>query len=335
MTNTTKTRLIAVFIAFSLGVTWFLLTRGAANGNNQNSLTLYVFVADSHIHGHYDQLAGVWKARIGGNWIAGRLADAFAQEGALTDAAYQNVFGAYNAVWLLLIFAMLICLADNPVFTIPLVFAGLCYSLTPPGEVTIFPWDLPSMFFWTLSFLLWQRKHYRWMLAAIVLGTVFKETVAVTALLFFFTTIRWRRRWAFFGVTFVACLLLRLWITQAVMGQTQLFTADSGGHLSSNVLKELFTPHLNHFLWANAGTFIVALFLPMKTRVDKGTKLVLVVFLAGLMAACALAGTGLEFRQLLDVLPMSVLYLNRTIQNWRTSEVGPSLPPAPSPENRQ
>ncbi len=329
MTNTTKTKLIVAFIALSLCVTWFLLSRASANGNSKNSLTLYVFVADSHIRNHYDMLADVWKPRIGGNWIAGRLADAFAHDGCLTDAAYQNVFGLYNAVWLSLIFAAFICLADNPVFVIPLVFAGMCYSLTPPDDVTIFPWDLPSIFFWTLSFLLWQRKNYLWMLAAIVLGTVFKETVAVTALLFFFTTISWRKRWAFFGAAFVACLLLKLWITHAVMGQAQVFTADSHEHLSFNVLKGLFTPHLNHFIWVNAGTFMVALFLPMKTLIDKGTKFVLVAFFAGLTAACVLAGTDFEFRQFLDVLPISVLYLNRTIQNWRTSEVGPGmlLPP--------
>ncbi len=323
MTTTTRTKLIAAFIALSLCATWFSLMRAAANGNSKNSLTLYVFVADSHIHGHYDQLADVWKPRIGGNWIAGRLADAFADDGRLTEAAYQNVFGAYHAVWLLLIFATLICLADNPMFVIPLMFAGLCYSLTPPDNVTFFPWDLPSMFFWTLSFLLWQRKNYRWMLATIVLGTMFKETVAVMALLFFFTTISWRQRWALFGAAFVACLLLKLWITYAVMGQARVFTADSGGHLSFHVLKGLFTPHLNHVIWVNAGTFIVALFLPMRTLIDRGTKLVLAAFFAGLTVACVLAGTDFEFRQFLDVLPVSVLYLNRTIQNWRTSAASP------------
>ena len=322
MTTTTRTKLIAAFIALSLCVTWFSLTHASANGNSKNSLTLYVFVADSHIHGHYDQLADVWKPRIGGNWIAGRLADAFARDGSLTDAAYQNVFGAYNAVWLLLIFAMLIGLTDNPLFVVALVFAGLCYSLTPPDNVTIFPWDLPSMFFWTLSFLLWQRKNYRWMLAAIVLGTMFKETVAVMAMLFFFTTMSWRQRWAFFGAAFVACLLLKLWITHAVMGQARVFTADSGGGFGFNVLKGLFIPHLNHVVWVNAGTFVVALFLPMRTLIDKGTKLVLVAFFAGLTVACVLAGTDFEFRQFLDVLPISVLYLDRTIQNWRPSEAG-------------
>ncbi|HYA78894.1 MAG TPA: hypothetical protein VED19_00105 [Candidatus Nitrosopolaris sp.] len=323
MTTTTRTKLMAAFIALSLCVTWFALMRAAANGNSKNSLTLYVFVADSHSRGHYDQLADVWKPRIGGNWIAGRLADTFAEDGRLTEAAYQNVFGAYNAGWLLLIFAALICWADNPLFVIPLVFAGLCYSLTPPDNVTFFPWDLPSMFFWTLSFLLWQRKHYPWMLATIVLGTVFKETVAVMAILFFFTTISWRRRWVFFGAAFVACLLLKLWISHAVMGQARIFTADSNGHLSFNVLKGLFTAQLNHVIWVNGGTFIVALFLPMKALADKGTKLVLIAFFAGLTMACVLAGTDFEFRQFLDVLPVSALYLNRTIQNWRTSEASP------------
>lgn len=143
-----------------------MFTRAAASGNSHNSLTLYIFVADSHVHGHYDQLADVWKPRIGGNWIAGRLCDAFAQDGGLSLPVYQNIFGFYNAAWLALIFTALICLADNALFVIPLVFAGMGYTLTPPDAVAITPWDLPSMFFWTLSFLLWQRKNYLWMLTA-------------------------------------------------------------------------------------------------------------------------------------------------------------------------
>ena len=36
-------------------------------------------------------------------------------------------------------------------------------------------------------------------------------------------------------------------------------------------------PHINHFIWVNGGTFIVALFLPMKTLNDRGTKFILLV----------------------------------------------------------
>jgi hypothetical protein len=320
MINLIKLRLVTAFIALSLCATWFVFTRAAAHGNSHNSLTLYIFVADSHIHGHYDKLADVWKPRIGGNWIAGRLCDAFATDGDLSLPVYENIFGFYNTTWLVLIFAALIYFADNPLFIIPLVFAGMTYMLTPPDNVIITPWDLPSMLFWTLSFLLWQQENYFWMLATIVLGTVFKETVAVTAFLFFFTTMNWRRRWAFFVGAFIGCLLLKMWITYSIFGQTRIFTADSGGHLDFKVFKDLITPQMNHFIWVNAGTFILALCLPMRTLRDKGTKFILIVFFTGMTVACLLADTCYEFRQFLDVLPISVLYLNRTIQDWKTNQ---------------
>lgn len=328
--NAIKIKLITAFIALSFCATWFVLMRSVANGNSHNSLTLYFFAADSHIHGHYDQLADVWKPRIGGNWIAGRLCDAFAQDGSLSFPVYQNIFGFYNAAWLVLIFTALIFLADNALFVIPLIFAGMIYVLTPPDDVIITPWDLPSMFFWTLSFLLWQRKNYLWMLATIILGTAFKETVAVTAFLFFFMTVNWRRRWIFFGAAFLGCLLLKLWITYSIFGQAKIFTADWHGQPGFKVLNDLITPHVNHFIWVNAGTFILALCLPIKTPTDKGTKFLLIVFLAGLTMACVLADTYFEFRQLLDVLPISVLYLDRTIQRWNKQDRVDPIPSASS-----
>jgi len=317
MSNSVKIKLIAAFLALSLCATWAIFAHAAAHGNDHNSFTLYIFVADSHIHGHYEQLAKVWQARIGGNWIAGRLCDAFAENGDMTMPVYQNVFAFYQAAWLLLVFAALIFLADNPVFVIPLVYAGMTYMLTPPDNVVMTPWDLPSMFLWTLSYLLWQRKLYVPMLAVIVLGTAFKETVAVTAFLFFFTKLNWRSRATFFGAAFVGCVLLKLWISYAVFGHVRLFTADSQGHLGFQVFTDLIDPHINHFLWVNGGTFILALCLPMKTLEDQGTKFILCIFLLGMTAACLLAGTIYEFRQFLDVLPISVLYLQRTIQQWQ------------------
>jgi len=322
VSNSIKLKLVAAFIALSLCATWFVFTRAAAHGNDHDSLSLYIFVADSHIHGHYDKLPDVWKPRIGGNWIAGRLCDAFAEDGDLPFPVYQNLFGFYNTAWLVLIFTALICLGDNPLFVIALIFAGMTYTLTPPDAVAITPWDLPSMFFWTLSALLWQRKHYAWMLAVIVLGTAFKETVAVTAFLFFFTTMSRQQRWKFFGAAFIACLLLKLWITHAVLGQARLFTADWHGTPGLAVAKDFFNPQVNHFIWINAGTFVLALCLPMKSLDDQGIKFVLVVFLAGTTAACILANTYFEFRQFLDVLPISVLYLDRTMQRWKANPAG-------------
>ena len=328
MTNRDKIKLVTAFIALSLCATWYVFTRAAADGNGHNSLTLYIFVADSHLHGHYNRLSEVWQARIGGNWIAGRLCDAFAPDGNLTFPVYENLFAFYNTTWFLLIFTALLYLADHPLFVIPLVYAGMTYMLTPPDNVIITPWDLPSMIFWTISYLLWQKKYYLPMVAVIVVGTAFKETVAVTALLFFFTTLNWRTRGTLFGATFVACLLLKLWITWAVLGQPKIFTADAQGHLGFQVFMDLLNPHINHFIWVNAGTFVLALCLPMRTLNDRGTKLILVVFLAGLTAACVLAGTPYEFRQCLDVLPLSVLYLQQTVRRWQNDDADRQTQPA-------
>ena len=328
MANRDKIKLVTAFIALSLCAAWYVFTRAVADGNGHNSLTLYMFVADSHIHGHYNQLAEVWQPRIGGNWITGRLCDTFAPDGNLTFPVYERLFAFYNTAWVLLTFTALVYLAERPLFVLPFVYAGLTYMLTPPESVIVTPWDLPSMFFWTLAYLLWDHKSYLPMVAVIVLGTAFKETVAVTAFLFFFTTLNWRTRGIFFGATFVACLLLKLWITAAVLGHPRIFTADSQGHLGFQVFLDLINPHVNHVIWVNAGTLVLALCLPMSTLADRGTKCILVVFLAGLTWACVLAGTPYEFRQCLDVLPLSILYLERTVRRWQSEEADRQSQPA-------
>lgn len=355
--NALKTKLVALFIALSLCVTWFYFMREVAPGNRINTITPALFASD--IDGGsmtvqplragtnpvigllsmpttsgdaYNSLPKVWQARIAGPWLAGHLlqskleplqvrdTNGVAINGMMVDLEpFRNVFGAYQAAWLMLTFIVLICFMENPAFIISAVFAGACYTLTLRRDVIVFPWDVPSMFFFTLACLFWMRGRFNWMLATIVLGTAFKETVAVTAFLLFFTKLNWKQKAGFFGAAFVACLLLRLWITHAVMGHTQVFTTDvAPGHPPlfeglRLLLIKLFTPHLNHFIWVNGGTFVVAMLLPMKTLVDKGIKFVLVLFFAGMTLACYWANTDYEFRQFLDVLPVSVIYLTRTV----------------------
>ena len=154
----------------------------------------------------------------------------------------------------------------------------------------------------------------------IVAGTAFKETVAVTAFLFFFSPLNPRKRWTCFGAAFAGCLLLRLWISWVVRGHPWIFTAGAagtGGHPTLSVIYNLLDPHINHFIWVNAGSFVIALFLPMKTLADQGTKVVLFIFLTAMTVADSYS-SHYEFREFLDVLPLSVLYLNRAVQSWQT-----------------
>ncbi len=356
--NAFKTKLVALFIALSLCVTWFYLIRVLPLYNSFNSITPCVFCSDVHgggmciqrpmslgtnrvifflpdpttNGGDYKKVVKVWRPRVAGIWLAGHLlqmktepAQVAATNGVAIPAmmikmeTFQNVFGLYHTGWLLLTFSVLIAFEESPVFIVLAVFAGMMYYLTPPDNVVSYPWDMPSMFFFTLACLLWMRGWFYWMLATIVLGTAFKETVAVTAFLFFFTKLKWKQKAGFFGAAFVACLLLKLWITQVVMGHAQIWTANLNdlhpgkfGTLVANVAN-LVHPHWNHFVWTNAGMLVVAFVLPAKTRLEWGIKTVLAVFCVGQF----FAGNVQEFREFLDVLPISVIYLSRTIEQGR------------------
>jgi hypothetical protein len=107
-----------------------------------------------------------------------------------------------------------------------------------------------------------------------------------------------------------------MWITYSVFGHVRIFTADTQGHVGFYVFMDLINPHVNHVLWVNAGTLVLALCLPIRTLNDRGTKFILFVFLVGLTWACILVNTPYEYRQFLDVLPISVLYLDQTVRRW-------------------
>ena len=353
-TNSIKVKLIGLFIAVSLCLTYFYQIRPWAMGIPGNSTNLWVFTADASLNQHVNSLYNTWRPRIGGLWIAGRLVDGIMKDGLINPQDYQsnniivlnvtsqanqqvignyfytedyrNCFGLYHAVWLFLLFLILLFMAEDPVFVMFGCFAGLFYMLTPRAFYYSYPWDIPSMVFFTLSYLLWLRQKYAGMLVVIFFGTLFKETVAVTAFLFFFTHLVWRKRFLYFGIAAVSTCLLKVAVTMAVDGKIEIQTAAVTSHGSSGTyltmvtgLQEIFTPNVNHFIFLNAGTFLVALFLPMRTQIQKGTKTILIIFFAGQL----LAGVMSEFRIMLEVLPVSILYLRRTLTDWTSPQPVP------------
>lgn len=319
--NIIKVRLIGLFIALSLSVTYYYLIKPWAMGTPGNSTNFWVFSSMSHADYHLSSLYKVWRPRVGGLWLAGRLIDSVVHNGHLKVENVQHVFGLYHACWLFLFFAMLVFLVEDPIFIMLGCFAGLFYMFTPLADHYSYPWDMPSMLFFTLSYLLWLRKRYIPMLIVIFFGTLFKETVAVTAILFFFTDLSWKKRITYFMAAFFSTLFLKIAITLAVDGKIEILTQDltrgnHSGKLETVItnIKELFTPQWNHFIFVNAGTFVVAMFLPIRNKVDLGTKVILVVFFCGEM----LAGALHEYRIMLEALPISILYIRRSLWDLRT-----------------
>ena len=339
-----KVRLIALFIALSLSVTYYYIIKPLAMGTPGNSTNFMVFSAMSHADYHLNSLQEVWRPRVGGMWLSGLLVDSVVKEGQLKVEDLQHVFGLYHACWLFLFFVMIIFLAEDPVFVIVACFAGLFYMLTPNAGYYSYPWDIPSMTFFTLNFLLWKKKLYTWMFLVFIIGQFFKETVAVTAVLYFFSDMSWRNKIRYFVLAFVFTLIVRLIITKIIEGHIVVITEVRQGetHGLFSYLKHNFFEYLmvnvrfllslqwNQFIFVNAGAFVVALFLPMRTKIEMGTKAVLLLFFCGQMVAGCLN----EFRVMLEVLPVSILYLRQTLEGWKMKtatiqEVENKSPPAP------
>jgi hypothetical protein len=179
MTNTTKTKLTAAFIALSLCVTWFYFSRAVALGNSKNTITPTVFAIDvrgggmiirplregtnpgvvflpittTNDRAFYRLLPKVWQARFAGAWLARHLLESKIEPLHMVDTngaaitglmvkpePFRDVFGLYQAAWLMLTFIALICFVENPAFIILAVFAGTGYTLTPTNDITMFPW---------------------------------------------------------------------------------------------------------------------------------------------------------------------------------------------------
>ena len=69
------------------------------------------------------------------------------------DPAFQHLFGFYQAAWVFLLFLVLILFRRDALFLMPAVFAGLTYNFTehPQGGQLCYPWDMPTMLFFTLA----------------------------------------------------------------------------------------------------------------------------------------------------------------------------------------
>ena len=338
--NTLKAKLFSLFVALSLAVTYYYIVKPFAMGTPGNGTNFWVFSAMSESNPHLSTIYSVWRSRVGGMWISGRLVDSVVKDGQLRIEDVQQVFGIYHSAWLLLFFLMLIFLADDPLFVIAACFAGMLYMFTPKASYYAYPWDIPGMTFFTLNYLLWRRKRYNLMLLTMIVGYFFKETIILSGVLFFFTDLTKGSKIRYLAATAAIALLLKIGITLAVDGRISLVTNQFVSGTQKNVfedstlfnnIKELTTPSLNHFIFVNGGTFVLSLLLPMRTRIERGTKAVLCLF----SLASLLAGALNEFRIMLDILPISVLAIREYLVNPQGNIVPAQIPDKKLPSKNE
>jgi hypothetical protein len=334
-----KEKFICLFVALSLTVTYYYVVKPYAMGTPGNGTNFWVFSAMSQTSPHLNAIYPVWRSRVGGMWITGKLVDSAVKNGELRIEDVQQLFGLYQSAWLFLFFLMLIFLVDDPLFIVTACFACMLYMFTPKANYYSYPWDLPGMIFFTLNYLLWRKKRFNLMLLVLFVGYFFKETIILSGVLFFFTDLTKAYKIRYLAATAAIALFMKTGITLAVDGKVSIVTNEFFGGPHKNFkdstlyynLKELATPTINHFIFANGGTFVISIFLPMRTKIEKGTKAVISVF----FVAALLAGAFNEYRIMLDILPISILAIREYLVNPGNAAVPVQIPDQRSPSKTE
>ena len=314
----TKEQWATFIITVSLCLTWFNICQEHGWGGDHDLLTSFVFTAMSHSNhigpnhnpkiagGHFGSLQSAWKGRVLSLWCAGVLIDLLDPE---SIDEMNFAVGFYQLFWLVATILLLWLVKLFNLRVMLFVFIGLIFSLTP--DPTIYPWDMPSMFMWTLVYVLWHYGKLGWMTVAIILGTLFKETVAVLALLFLFRDGAKARRIDLFVICFVGCVVCRLLISHFVLGQTTLinFASTPGWPSGLNIFNEItrfFSDPFNlRILFVGGGVFLVAFIFP----IDKRIKFIMGVTLLCLTVEPILCHGNYECRVFDDILPILAVQL--------------------------
>lgn len=336
---------IESFVALSLVVYFFFLMLPQAEtprSYDRNEMNIYLFTyLSDHPYTHRDLIAGFdnWKARLAGPMITGWMYDLsyetfskmYAWHLLDTDKFVFGgyfarvpvvVFGFYHASWLFLLYLILILYRKDALLIMLGVFGGLMYNFTMPAGQWFYPWDMPTLFFFTWACLLYDKGRVFPLMVVVWLGSLFKETtLCCTLLILLGEHWPWKKRIIGFAATAVACLLTRKLLMAGYGVKTMFFALNNSGNFHELVLKTwalfagnirlLFSLHLNHVLFTNAGALLLMMLIPWRTRRDVVFKILAVVFIIGQF----LCGIIIEFRVWYEILPLGWMVISETLSN--------------------
>ncbi len=322
---------VELIVAISLSVAYYYLVKSFAFGVLHNSTNLWVFSSCSVPNFHLNQLGDVWRGRLSGLLLSGWLFDWVVKNpNALPAEQYSILFAAFQAVWLFLLFLVVMLSLRYSLFINLGIFAGQMYDFSPASGLYFYPWDIPATLFFTLALLFFERRQMWLMVLAACVGGFFKETVVVCALLPLFA-----RHWPWWK----RCLAGGLIVAVYVLGKSIMLkhlhlpaAAFSMGNAKSLAgllkptilianLKELVSPTLNHPIFANAGTMVAVLALGWRRRF-----LPYMALLVAFLAAQLMYGGFNEFRIFMQILPLAMILL---CERWHEFQAPAALPAAP------
>jgi hypothetical protein len=339
---------VELLVAISLSVNYYFLMipEPAAprqiDGNEMNAY-LFTYLSD-HPYSHKDiaEEFTSWKGRLAGPMISGRAYDlalklnptpAGAQTPDFNVASYSynfnintRIFGCYHAIWLFLLFLILILHRKDALWIMLGVFSGLMYNLIIPAGQWFYPWDMPAMLFFTWACLLYDKRKLFPLMIVVWLGSLFKETTLCCTLLILLSD-HWtlKKRVVGFATTVFACLLTKKLLMAAYGVNTMLFVLNHTANIQEMVFKSwsvlvsnlnyLLSLNLNHALFINAGTLFIMMLIPWRTRRDVVFKILILSFV---ICAFLFGGYSIfaEFRDWYELLPLGWMVITENLSSY-------------------
>ena len=229
---------------------------------------------------------------------------------------FKCTFAAYHASWLLLLFGLLIRYRADALLIILGTFSGLMLNVSLPSYQEFFPWDLPSLFFFSWAVLTYDNsKRILPLMAVVWLGALFKETTLCCSLLILLGE-HWplKKRIFSFAGTVAAFAIAKKFLLLAYAVPVHFFSASnffSGLRLPYNFQVTFSHPALNHVIFVNAGALLIMMILPWRTYRERLFKLLAGVFITGIF----LFGRIIEFRVWYEILPLGWMMISEALSN--------------------
>jgi len=327
-----STYVIPLIISFSISVVVAHQAKNIALSDEDNAQTFYTFTKGLSEYKYERQ---EWKTRILSNALAGQLVKIVEAAYGTTDrnVVLPRAAALWSFFWLLGTNVLFVIVDRERSLLYSLgTFTAIMFACTPGiGAPRVYPWDMTSLFVFSVAVILMKLHKEEWLLLLVPIGTLFKETALLLVMLLVPSADIPRRRRIFIGAATIAIALSAKAIVDVVTeNPSPVFTMTlSDGPTTPRYvtnLQAILAPPAwtTHPVFVNAGLLASLLILPMADRRVGILKVIAVLFIVGNF----FFGNIVEYRIWFELIPLSLYGIERCFFETALARGAP-VPAAP------
>lgn len=322
------TIVVLLFISIALCSIIFLKLHLIIFSHDDNIKTFYSF---KHSFAFYKEvMQKPWKSRLFACALAGLFMpeDQIVSYQTLQDEENDyltkvnirdyNLFylrvGIWTVFWLFLINLLFIILRKNfSLFYMFGIFTALSFVYIPDIYARVYPWDMPSLFFYCLFIFILAKGKLKWLIFILPIATGFKETVIILSLIFLvWDEVNFKNRIIYTVLTLVLCISLKSILGIITRNESVFFTMDVNFDTINNALTNvlsLFKGNVYNLIFINAGTALTFFMLPSRDKYILCLKVIALIFIASNF----IYGNIAEYRIFIEIIPFALYGFDKVL----------------------